>query len=310
MIRLAYAPDLVEEAVLLAEPAMPAADRRAFRRDRDRLYELREPDQRDAQFRALHLRWFVRLGLQHVVGTVVSERPELAERLSDGRVLRALTRAEEGADLVDRVIPGRAGGRPLLVLRLRPGLLLDPDSLVALLRHELTHVSDMLDPAFGYERSLPPSDDGPSSDNIVRDRYRVLWDVTIDGRLARAGLVHDRVRAARWREFSETFAMLGDRRRDAFDDWFDRTRPTHAAMAACARAPTGTDSPNAAAAGRCPLCRFPVARLDPCPDRLSTDAVAAIRGDQPTWRPEQGLCSQCLDLYEARHEEALEAGRR
>jgi hypothetical protein len=65
-----------------------------------------------------------------------------------------------------------------------------------LLRHELMHVADMLDPAFGYERSLPTSDDGPSADNIVRDRYRVLWDVTIDGRLARAGLAHPDARAA------------------------------------------------------------------------------------------------------------------
>ena len=38
MIRLTYAPDLVEEAVLLAECAAPAAEARAFRRERNCIY--------------------------------------------------------------------------------------------------------------------------------------------------------------------------------------------------------------------------------------------------------------------------------
>ena len=144
----------------------------------------------------------------------------------------------------------------------------------------------------------------------MRDRYRVLWDVTIDGRLARAGLGSDRVRGARWQEFMETFSMLGDRGRDLFDDWFDRIRPTHAALVAFARAPNGTGSTNPDDSGRCPLCRFPVAALDRQPERLSVGGVAAIRDDYPTWSIEQGLCSQCLDLYEARHEEAVDVSRR
>jgi len=56
------------------------------------------------------------------------------------------------------------------------------------------------------------ADDGPSRDNVQRDRYRVLWDVTIDGRLARS-LRADQPgasRDARWREFAATFSMLGD----------------------------------------------------------------------------------------------------
>ena len=242
MIRLDYAPDLVEEAVLLAERMMSTDDRRTFRRERDRVYELPDAERREEHFRSLHWRWFQRLGLDRVVAEVVAERTDLADRLHEGRVLRAVTWKEDGADLIDRVVPGGGHVQQLLVLRLRPSMLLEPEVLRALLRHELTHVGDMLDPAFGYERSLPPSDDGPSSDNIVRDRYRVLWDVTIDGRLARAGLGSDCVRGARWQEFIETFSMLGDRSHHLFDDWFDRIRPTHAALAAFARAPNGTAS--------------------------------------------------------------------
>lgn len=309
MIRFTYDPDLVEDAVLLWERAAPRVDARAFRRERDRIYEIADVEQREASFRALHLRWFVRLALHDIVEESVGGRVDIPDRVGEGRVLRALTRREEGADLIDWVVPGSADVHPLLVLRLRPAILLEPEALRALLRHELTHIGDMLDPAFSYERTLPPSDDGPSGDNIVRDRYRVLWDVTIDGRLARAGLGSDRVRAARWQEFTRTFSMLGDRRSAAFDGWFGRIRPTHAALVAFAQAPNGADSRNPTDSGRCPLCRFPVASLDQRPGRLSADAVAAIRGDHPRWSIEQGLCPQCLDLYEARHEQAVDVGR-
>lgn len=310
MICPAYAPDLVEEAVLLAERAMSTGDRRAFRRERDRIYELSDSEAREASFCALHQQWFARLELHRIVEQLVRDQADITDRVADLRVLRAVTRREEGADLMDRAVPGRVGGQPLLLLRLRPATLLEPDALRALLGHELTHVSDMLDPAFGYQRSLPPSDDGPSSDNIMRDRYRVLWDVTIDGRLTRAGLCGDGVRAARWQEFAATFSMLGEGSRAAFDDWFDRIPPTHAALAAFARAPGGTAGTSVGGGGRCPLCRFPVGSLDEQPRRLSEAAQAIIRSDYPTWSIEQGLCSQCLDLYEARHEETAGVGRR
>lgn len=302
MIDTTYAPDLVEEAVLLAERSVPRDTFRGFRRERNAVYDIADPERRDAAFREAHLRWFVRLGLHRPVEEAIEERGELSGRVAQVRVLRALTRQEEGADLFDRALPDAAGRRqPLLALRLRPSLLLDAEPLCALLRHELMHVADMLDPAFGYERSLPPSDDGPSADNIVRDRYRVLWDSTIDGRLARAGLAHPNARAARCREFAATFSMLGDRAGHTFDEWFDRIVPTHQAVAAFALNPPGPLGDHRGGTGRCPLCRFPVASLDRHPERLTAAARSLIEREYPSWSIDRGLCPQCLDLYEAQH---------
>ena len=305
MSGIAYAPELVEEAVLLAERTLAPAEARRFRRERNRVYDVQDPDQREAAFRALHLRWFVQLGLHCVIERTVGEGGDLLGHVTVCRVSRALTRREEGADLVD---PSPAAVRtgetkPALALRLRPAVLLEPAVLRACLVHELTHVADMLDPAFGYERTLPPSDDGPSGDNILRDRYRVLWDVSIDGRLARNSEGDERARVARAREFAEAFAMLGERGPAVFDEWFDRVRPTHARLVAFAQEPSGYGSTNPADSGRCPLCRFPVASLDANGERLPAAALAILRADFPAWRPEQGLCSQCLDLYEARDHE-------
>lgn len=230
MIRLTYDPELVEEAVLLAEARARRADAREFRRERDRIYEIADPDEREVRFRSLHLRWFARMGLNRVINQTLSEQPEIARRLAEGRVVRAVARREEAADLIDQVAPGEPDPRPILLLRLRPASLIEADALAEFLRHELMHVADMLDPQFGYQRTLPSCGDGPSHDNILRDRYRVLWDVTIDGRLARSGLADDRIRTARWQEFAGTFAMLGAGCREAFDEWFGRTRPTHEAL--------------------------------------------------------------------------------
>jgi hypothetical protein len=51
------------------------------------------------------------------------------------------------------------------------------------------------------------------------------------------------------------------------------------------------------------LCRFPVAALDPDPERLPAAAREAIAAGHPGWQISHGLCTQCLDLYEARHAE-------
>jgi hypothetical protein len=207
---------------------------------------------------------------------------------------------DEGADLFDRAVQASDADRlPLLVITLRPALLLDRPSLSRLLGHELMHISDMLDPAFGYRRALPSSDDGPSADNIVRDRYRVLWDVTIDGRIARAGFPIHEMRMLRSREMEKAFPMLGTTATELFEEWFDRVVPTHARLVEFAMHPPAAG--RSAHAGRCPLCRFPVASLDRTPERLSADARQHIEREHPGWHIDQGLCAQCLDLYEAQH---------
>src|SRR6266545_1015198 len=294
MSAITYAPDLVEEAVLLAERTLDPADVRAFRRQRDRLYDVVDADRREVDFRAFHLRWFVRLGLHRLIEESVVPRTEILSRVAVCRVSRALGRRDECADLIapSPAIARCGQARPTLSLRVRPSALLDRASLGAFLAHELTHVADMLDPGFGYDRTLPPSDDGPSRDTILRARYRVLWDVTIDGRLARRGLGGAGAREARRREFDETFAMLGDEGPRVFDDWFDRVEPTHAALVAFAQSPSGAGSTNPADSGRCPLCHFPVAALDLSPNRPSPVTRAIIRADYPAWRREHGLCTQ------------------
>lgn len=221
-----YDARLVEEAVAMAVRRLLPETRAAFHGDRDSVYDVKDPDEREVRFHRLHARWFARLGLGRPLETALAEQPVVTASVGGCDVLGATSRQQECADLWSG--SGSAAGMRLVV-RLRPASLAEPETLLPLLRHELMHVGDMLDPAFGYERSLPAADaDVP--ENLLRDRYRVVWDVTIDGRLSHARLTDSARRAARFAEFARAFPRLGARAEEAFARWFDDPCPRHHAI--------------------------------------------------------------------------------
>ena len=293
--RIAYDAVLVEESVLLAERRLSPAEAGSFRAERDRLYSVEDPDEREARFEELHGRFFLQLGFDRPLHEVLAERPELLLRSRGCRILPAVSRQDEMAD-VRAEIGAPAEAAPSIVIRLRPQSLLDPETLRTLLRRELLHVADMLDPAFGYRKELPGIDTDPAMVNLLRERYRVLWDASIDGRLCREGLLDLRARALRLFEFARAFPMLSDRAETAFAPWFDGPRPTHAAIVAFIQEPRGLGT---ADAGRCPLCRLPTPALERGPQGLDPEVLGAIERDHPAWRPAHGWCARCAEVYEA-----------
>ena len=71
------------------------------------------------------------------------------------------------------------------------------------------------------------------------------------------------------------FRMLGGATEELFEEWFDRVDPTHEQLVSFVMHPQ--TACHSACAGRCPLCRFPVASLDVADD--APDGVLAIVGD-------------------------------
>jgi hypothetical protein len=232
----------------------------------------------------------------------------------------------------------------------------------------------MLDPAFNYSPEIRLPDRSPAEENIVRERYRILWDTTIDGRLARqfpntqpiadelsspttqnlkptnegtrAARAERRsiasepqrghdgacpstndadpsfpktenlkpktspVRESRLAEFNRAFIFLPEHERQSrFDSLWNGERPTHndllefanhARELATAAAQQTTPPPGA----HCPLCKFPT--FDWANPELFNDEVcAAIRKDFPAWRPSNGACARCLEVYRAAQPVAL-----
>lgn len=299
---LRYEPRFIEEAVFLALREGP--DARLFYRQRNALYEISDPEERERAFQSLHQEWFPRLRLADQIEKAINEQALLATAVGLCLVICAPARREEGADLLVSFEESlNTKERRTLRILLRPESLLDPLALLTFLRHEFFHITDMLDPLFGYEPVLPVAEAGPPHDRLVRDRYRVLWDATIDGRMVRRGWAPESIRIQRLQDFGLTFSMLEEKTAQVFARFFDQEPHTHAELVAFARNPRadgGLPREMAHPGGRCSLCAFPTYSFEPEAESLPTAVIAEIHRDFPQWHPAESLCVQCADLYRAR----------
>ncbi|MFQ5850136.1 MAG: hypothetical protein ACE5JU_06050 [Candidatus Binatia bacterium] len=294
-----YEPRLIEEAVFLALRGHP--DARIFHRKRNRLYEIIAPEERERAFQEIHRSWFLRLGLADQIEKAVQEFPLLHSTVRCCVVARSQGKRDEGAELfIDpEERPSEKDRRTVRIL-LRPESLLDPVALLMFLRHELLHITDMLDSHFNYEPVLPVAEAGPAYDNLLRDRYRTLWDTTISGRMVRRGWAPASVRTDRLDEFARVFPMLGEQTAQVFSQFFDQEQHTHGKLIAFAynpRAALGGSRERPYLGSRCSLCGFPTYVFEPNPERLPAEVISRICKDFPQWRTVQGLCRQCADLY-------------
>ena len=298
---LRYDPRLIEEAVFLALRDRP--ETREFQKQRERVYEVADPQERERVFGELNRSWFVQLGLGNIVEQALHEQSQIASSVASCFVGCVAQTKEEGAELFvapDEELEGTT--RRIVSILLRPESLLQPESLLTFLRHELFHVADMLDPRFAYEPTLPKAEGGPTYDTLITNRYRAVWDVTINGRMVRRGWISECVRDEQFAEFVRAFPMLERQSAERFSRFFDGEHHPHPELAAFAfdpRAVAGTLHGASAPGTHCPLCRFPTHGFEPEPENLANEVIAAINRDFPQWAPALGLCAQCADLYRA-----------
>jgi hypothetical protein len=298
-LSIRYDPRLVEEAVFHIQRDSYVS--KELDEERNRIYEVRDPDERERLFNDLYRSWFDRLGLGETIEQTLREQTIVHSLIENCFVVRATQAKEEGAELF--VAPDRAREkiqRRTLRILIRPESLLERKSALTFLRHELFHIADMLDPAFAYAPTLPKTDGGPTYDNLVINRYRVLWDATINGRMVRRGWLPDWAREQQLSEFRQAFPMLEGKTEECFQRFFDAEQPKHSEIAAFAldpRAVAGHFKRPATAGTHCPLCKFPTHSFESEPENLGAVLLAAIRRDFPHWTPAHGLCAQCADLY-------------
>jgi hypothetical protein len=294
--RVEIHPRLVEESVWTALRARP--ERAAFHRMRAPLYAVEPPEVRDAAFERAHLDWFRRLGLVEPVSRAVGEQSDALRSVGRFLMLPARRTRDQAAELFVAADGGRT-----IVVAIRPEVLADARATLALLRRELLHVADMLDPEFRYEPRLPEQPAGPVHDRILQDRYRVLWSCSVEGRLAALGRIDFGAREGRLAEFRGAFPALGDSAEACFERIFSGPRPDHPGLVALAADPAraaGGPEPARRAPGPCSLCGFPTHEFEPDPAALPREALEAIQSDHTGWDPGRPVCRQCADLYRAR----------
>jgi len=277
-MRVQYDPRLVEAVVhMLAQESRIRWLR--YRRKIDRLYE---SDDRGRAFDEAHIEffrgWEASAPCEEALASVVGvERAVVA---------RSLHPSDEGVDLL-------AGNGFTVSMRLTAERFLEPDSLRRFLKHEMRHVHDMLDPEFGYQQNLSVKGRTHAERELVRGRYRVLWNLAIDA-VEPSPVDADARRA----ELACAFAALDESQREKLAAMYaDPKRRTHKQLAEAARDPWAVLGEPRTAGHRpgepCPLCGFPTYDWDEAPPR------EAILADLPDWQEDIGACRQCGDMYRA-----------
>ena len=303
-MRLRYDEDFVEAAVQVCTtrrgPEISSLQVARFNREREKLYDILDPDERNTAFFRLHLDWFREWGLERRLTEPLKEFPLMPESLNILAFRKSRGRNDEGTELYVNEAHERSG-----VVAMRPERLVQDPRLGAFLRHELTHLHDMVDPAFGYLPELPDSGPFLNQQRLARERYRMLWDVSIDGRLSQSGREALATRDQRWSEFAGAFAFWPEnQQREVFDALWTDPAPTHSALVEWVSDPRQLQAASGPRPGApCPLCGFPTFAWATAAS-LTDHAVIAIHADFPHWTPEQGACARCHEIYRVKRAQA------
>jgi hypothetical protein len=296
-MHLRYDDDFVEAAVFLCasgrRPGAPALQIRRFHAERERCYTVADPDERNAAFFKVHLGWFREWGLEQLLTGLLSEYPLLPGALNVLAFRQARTKNEEGAELYVS-----AGVRNAMVA-LRMDRLERDAPLLRFLRHEFMHLHDMVDPAFGYSPQVHLPTHNQTQQRITRERYRLLWDVTIDGRLTRVGRETMNGHAQHQALFERAFSFWPEEKRvSVFESHWNERAPRHANILALAADPRDlSHAQEPLPGGSCPLCHFPTFEWTNI-TALAAETLATLCVQFPQWRPDHGACKRCVEIYE------------
>ena len=237
---------------------------------------------------------------------------EFEERIKEVIVKRAINKVDEGSNVLNRV-----SGNPIIEMRVLASRFSNPEEaldLDAFLIQEFMHAKDMVDPEFDYEDAFIPGN--PSVKNLITSRFRLLWNMYVDSRLARIGVVSVLPKEARFREFDNFYRKIPDKqRRGIFEGIWVTDKFTHEELLSMA---TDLDTlmskyvdPGEISeeerdfihlqGSPCPLCKFPTYNWVDDPESICDEMVLeAIQIDFPDWESKDGGCDRCIEVYELR----------
>jgi hypothetical protein len=283
-----------------------------FHHEADSLYAVKDAKHRAEQFRELFRRWFYRGQFDRPFSDALAELPEVDASVDFVTITGAASRAEERADLASAAgAPIKAcEGRAWLGISIQASRFLDRPGLRRWLRHELWHVRDMLDPEFQYDREDLAS--GPAErlpQRVVQDRYALLWSLSIDARVERAGQLPACSREQRLTRFAAAFPGFSPDRYHAALASIGVTRGLrHPELVEFARTPqcllgsnlNGKTLHSPLRGSACPLCRFPTFQWADLTQPEKRPIIESIGLAYPKWSREHGICTTCFDLFSIR----------
>ena len=301
---LEYSPSLIEEAVMRFISDRP--EETVFRDERNALYEIKDGEQRDSAFQNFHLSWFAKLELDTPLVKSLCFYPHIISKVDRVAIIQAPTKKKEGAELFrknDKLYSNDDKNTSILIT-LTPEQFCKPARLFDYLRHELQHIEDMLNPDFGYRMNSSNPKVSTLINSLFLQRYSVLWDLTVDGRLSNKEWQTSLSKEKHFEKFQQTFQLPFGESSRLFDYFFDNPNPTHEKLEDFAVDPLGWlhDRKNVkdASKGNCSLCTFSSTDLTTIPEQFSVEIIEQIQKENPDWKLSDTVCGQCIDIYESR----------
>jgi hypothetical protein len=235
------------------------------------------------------------------------------EKIKEITIKRAINKVDEGSNVLNRV-----SGLPVIEMRVLASRFANPEEveeLGAFLIHEFMHARDMMDPEFDYEDAFIPGN--PSMKNLITARFRLLWNVYVDSRLARKKIRSVMTKEARYREFDNYYRKIPEQqRRGIFEGLWQTEKLSHEELLSMATDLetlistyidysedfTEEDQEYIHLQGSpCPLCKFPTYNWVDDPESVCDEMVIeAIQIDFPDWESKDGACDRCVEVYELR----------
>lgn len=238
---------------------------------------------------------------------------QFEEKIKEIMVKRAINKVDEGSNVLNRV-----SGLPVIEMRVLASRFANPEEheeLEAFLIHEFMHARDMMDPEFDYEDAFIPGN--PSVKNLITARFRLLWNIYVDARLAKKKIRSVMSKEARYREFDNYYRKIPqEQRRGIFEGLWNTETVTHEELLSMATDLetliskyidytddfTAEDQEYIHLQGSpCPLCKFPTYNWVDDPASVCDEMVIeAIQIDFPDWESKDGACDRCIEVYELR----------
>lgn len=307
-MRIEYEPELLEESVFRAlhcgefalKPLAAEYHRRA-----EPLYAMPEGHSRDAAFQKLQTEMFEKAGLQRPIDEVFACFPHILKKVERAVFISAQQRREEEAELF-----GGTGQPFSIVTRLCVNTLINSAAFDKFAYHEFSRIDDMLNDIFGYMRKAEIGGENRVQQDIVRDRFRELWDILIDARLARVGRPITQDESCHRSRFTRLFGSSEITQQIFAKLWtLDLPdAPRHQALLRASEAPqtlcdfVGIDHVIQEAemrrfANLCPICNCATREWEPNAELLPQSVIARIKSRKPEWFPAKGVCRQCVEFF-------------
>lgn len=292
-----FEPYFIEEAVFLRIKQIESLGQResvrSFHDERTRVYTAVSVQDRERAFQDFHLRCFRDLGIEKIFLDVFQEFPLLGAHDLSVQIKSTFRKEREGAELFVNE------SSHLLAVSLRVSQILNPPGLQRFLRHELLHISDMVDPDFQYDPRPLLGGVGQVEEELIRGRFRVLWDLYVTSRLIHRGKEPFLPLADLQVQFEKAFSNLDSGERSAILKKLIDQKRTQADLIALAQNDRFNKTLGEGGL-RCPLCHFTSYGDKRTWNHAQSPIINEIKKDFPRWNTTQGLCSQCFDLYSSR----------